>query len=187
MKRKNLFLSLVILAAGGLTSCNGLDFLSNDTTTTTTTDSGKDTKTDNTTEQEKENTGSEDKESKTDESDEGDNQGEDEKDPEPEPEPEPPITDEKKLKLINDTRILNSRGVGFTYLDYDLNEQYKSWDKLIEDKNIVLNSSGKVSTIETDDLGKGVLDLPSNVSIDEDNTKVDNDLIDSVVLGGTTW
>ena len=194
MKKRKIILSLLLLATSGLTSCNGIGgFLnSEEGNTASTTEEKKDDNKENT------QTTSETKENENVEKEETQKEdekptGEDEKpNPEPEPEPEPQIDpaeelERKKNALLADNRILSSKGVGFTYLDYDLNEQYKSWTDLLNDKNVSLDNNKAIASIDTDSLGKGVLNIPEDVNGLTSSADVKNEMVDSVVIGGSSW
>lgn len=190
MKKRKIILSLLLLATSGLTSCNGIGgFLnSEEGNTASTTEEKKDDNKGNT------QTTSETKENEN--VDKEETQKEDEKptgeDEKPNPEPEPQINpadefERKKNALLADKRILSSKGVGFTYLDYDLNEQYKSWTDLLNDKNVSLDNNKAIASIDTDSLGKGVLNIPEDVKGLTSSADVKNEMVDSVVIGGSSW
>ena len=97
---------------------------------------------------------------------------------------------EKIAKLKNDKRYLTSQGEGYTYLDYDLNVKYKSWDKLVEDGNFSFSGSFFAGN-NLDTLGKGVLQFPKETkrkylagSNNDDPAFSKNELLDGVIIPG---
>ena len=186
MRKKFNLIALSIISLG-LVSCDNLGFFGDvDTTSTnvskestqkddsTKTDTGKTNVDDN--KPQETNTGSEE---------EPKEQPKEEPTTEPTEEPtvepqEEGITEEKKRRLLENSTTLNSEGDGYTYLDFNLNKKFKSWDNLIADGDIVV-SNNSVTEQNLDKLGKGVLDLKNGVSLGEGALN-DNEFIDTLII-----
>ena len=110
--------------------------------------------------------------------------------PEPEKQPEqesetgqesePEISPELKQRLLNDNTRLNSKGKGYTYLNFDLQEKFKAWENLVSDGDITV-SNGSVTDEKLDRLGKGVLDLEDGVKLAEGALN-NNEFIDTLIV-----
>ena len=103
-----------------------------------------------------------------------------EQESETEQESEPEISPELKQRLFENNTRLNSKGKGYTYLNFDLQEKFKAWENLVSDGDITV-SNGSVTDEKLDRLGKGVLDLEDGVKLAEGALN-NNEFIDTLIV-----
>lgn len=92
---------------------------------------------------------------------------------------------DKQKKLLDDKRELESEGIGYTYLNYNLETKFKSWDDLISENYLSIDIN-TIKSNKLDELGKGILEFPNNEYIGNDNNEKgvfgDNMFLDAIKL-----